>query len=87
MKTGYYYFATEPLVEKYEDVPEVKPLISVPVKTRSKTFEVSFFALGNQLHMRRIAVPDLDEDRISEEDANSQSRAGQNVRREALRRI
>jgi len=69
MKTGYYYFAIEPLVEKYEDVPEVKPLISVPVKTRSKTFEVSFFALGNQLHMLRVAVPDLVEDRISEDDA------------------
>ena len=69
VKTAYYYFAVEPLIEKYEDVPEVKPLISIPVKTKSKTFEVSFFALGNQLHMLRIAVPNLEEDRISEEDS------------------
>lgn len=69
MKTAYYYFAVEPLVERYEDTPEIKPLISIPVHTQSKSFEISFFALDNQLHMIRVAVPNLVEERISDEDA------------------
>lgn len=69
MKTAYYYFAVEPLVERYEDKPEIKPIISIPVQTTSKTFEISFFALDNQLHMIRVSVPNLVEERISDEDA------------------
>jgi hypothetical protein len=73
MKTAYYYLAVEPLVEKYEDTPEIRPIISIPVQTTSKTFEISFFALDNQLHMIRVSVPNLVEERISDEDAKAQA--------------
>ncbi|WP_321422751.1 hypothetical protein [uncultured Methanobacterium sp.] len=69
MKTAYYYFFVEPLIDKYEDNDTILPKFSIKVYTESKTYVVSLYANEKQIYMLRITVPDLEKDQITEEDA------------------
>jgi len=70
MKDGYFYFPIEPLREKYEDNEQVRPSVIIPVISKNgKQFEVALYADAQTIYFCRIKVPNMKENKISEEDA------------------
>lgn len=69
MKKAYYYFFIIPLRQFYEDGKKIKPKFTIPIETRTKTYEVSLFLTKNTVYMMRIMIPNLNEEKITEYDA------------------
>ena len=68
MKKAYYYFFINPLKQVYKDGKKVKPRFTIPIKTATKTYEVSLFSTKNTVYMIRIMIPNLNEEKITEYD-------------------
>ena len=69
MKKAYYYFFISPLKKIYNDDEKVKPRFTIPIKTPTKTYEISLFSTKNTVYMVRIMIPNLNEEKITEYDA------------------
>lgn len=71
MKTAYFYFPIEPLREKYEDKEQIKPVFIIPATSKTgKQFEVALYSDAQTAYFCRIKVPNVEENKLSEEDAD-----------------
>lgn len=68
MKKAYFYFLVEPTIQKYVDNDSIRPIFEVPLITKTKTYKVALFSTKNTIYMLRIMIPDLEEEKIPEED-------------------
>lgn len=71
MKKCHYYLLVEPLLQKYVDNEDIKPMFTIPIKTESKEYEISVFGNDKIIHFVRITIPNLIEDKIPEDDLES----------------
>src|SRR3989344_7065659 len=68
MKTCYYYFPIEPLLEHYKDDGTEEPIVDIPVQKDDKIYNVSLFAINQLPYLIRISIPKIENETLSDDD-------------------